>query len=125
MIHQNPRLQECIRLCEACHQICLETIEYGLSIGDGHDEGDHLRLLQDCAQICQTSLDFMTRDSNLHGTICGACATVCERCAIDCERMKENHVQLQTCTTTCRSCAYSCQSVAVQSLDEQFRYSLH
>jgi len=37
----------------------------------------HMRLLMDCAQACQTSADFLLRNSPFHSRNCGVCADVC------------------------------------------------
>ena len=56
-------MQECIASCLDCHSVCLETISHCLSKGGDHAECNHIRVLQDCAQVCITSADFMLRNS--------------------------------------------------------------
>lgn len=104
-------LQNCIRECTDCHAICLETIQHCLQKGGQHAAPDHVRLLQDCAQICATSADFMLRGSPLHTGTCGVCAEVCEQCAQECERMGDDQ-QMQKCAEACRRCANSCRQMA-------------
>ncbi len=104
-------MQYCIEECVNCHTICIETISYCLEQGGKHAEATHIRLLQDCTQICQTSADFMLRNSDLHTQTCAACAEVCLRCAESCEQMG-NDVQMQACAEACRRCAESCQQMA-------------
>src|SRR5690348_17216561 len=87
----SPEMLDCIRLCSDCHRACLDTTIYCLQMGGRHAEPNHIRLLADCAQICQTSADFMLRGSDLHHVTCGACAEVCERCADDCARMSDDN----------------------------------
>lgn len=109
--HQNSHFQECITNCRDCHQICLETITYCLQQGGRHAEAAHIRLLLDCAEICQTSANFMLRGSELHTRTCAVCAEVCARCAQDCARMG-NDSQMQACAEACRRCAESCRRMA-------------
>jgi hypothetical protein len=110
--HQmGQQLEQSIRECTDCHRICTETITYCLQQGGPHAEAAHIRLLLDCAEICQTSANFMLRGSDLHGRTCGVCAEVCARCAQDCERFSDD-VQMRRCAQTCRSCAESCRSMA-------------
>ena len=109
--HHNAEMEECIRNCSDCHHICVETISYCLQKGGQHTEYQHIRLLLDCAQICQTSADFMLRGSDLHKYTCDVCAQVCGRCAEDCERMA-NDEQMHVCAEMCRSCAESCHRMA-------------
>jgi hypothetical protein len=68
-------------------------------------------LLLDCADICQTSTNFMLRNSPLHGQTCRLCAEVCERCAEDCERFRDD-AAMQNCAQVCRRCAESCRRMA-------------
>jgi hypothetical protein len=65
----------------------------------------------DCAEICETSANFMIRGSELHHLTCGACAEVCDRCAEDCERMGDDET-MRRCAETCRRCAESCHRMA-------------
>jgi len=105
-------MQDCIQACQECHSVCLTTAQHCLQMGGRHAAPQHITLLLDCAQICQTSADFMLRGSELHGRTCGVCAEVCERCAQDCERLDPNGQQMQMCAQVCRQCADSCRRMA-------------
>jgi hypothetical protein len=107
----DERMRACIQECQNCHNVCLETIHHCLEIGGDHAESNHIRLMLDCAEICQTSANFMLRMSDLHTETCGVCATVCERCAQDCERFGDDQM-MQRCAEVCRSCAQSCREMA-------------
>lgn len=107
----DQRMQECVQECHRCHDICLETISHCLELGGKHAEPNHIRLLMDCAEICQTSANFMLRMSDFHGQTCGVCAQVCESCAEDCERFSDDDM-IQRCAEACRSCARSCTEMA-------------
>jgi hypothetical protein len=111
--HQSTgnNMEQCIQNCLDCHRICLETIAYCLQQGGKHAEAAHIRLLQDCAQICATSADFMIRGSDLHTLTCAACAQICARCATACEQMG-NDAQMKACAEVCRRCAESCRQMA-------------
>ena len=110
---------QCIQNCEICHATCLQTVGHCLSRGGKHADPAHIRLLLDCAEICQTSANFMIRGSDLHRFTCGACAAVCERCAGDCERLageaggeQGGDEQMRACANACRHCADSCRKMA-------------
>lgn len=109
--HRSAEMEACIKNCSDCHHICIETMSYCLQKGGRHAEAHHIRLLQDCIQICHTSEDFMLRGSDLHTYTCGVCAEVCERCAQDCEQMG-NDAQMKACAEMCRRCAESCRSMS-------------
>ena len=111
-VGMDAEMERCIQNCLECHRICLETIPHCLGMGGVHAAPMHIRLLQDCAQICQTSADFMIRGSNLHIYTCAACAEVCDRCADDCERIDKNDGQMKACADLCRRCAASCHRMS-------------
>jgi hypothetical protein len=114
-IHNGEKMDEamrqCIENCVDCASICIETTMHCLQMGGEHAEPEHIRLLMDCAEICQTSANFMLRNSELHGSVCGVCAEVCERCAEDCARFTDDDV-MQQCAEICRTCAASCREMA-------------
>jgi len=93
-----------------CHTVCLETINHCLTKGGEHADPEHIKLLQDCAEICQTAANFMTRESALHAEICRTCAEVCEAGAVDCDRFDDD--MMRQCADICRRCAESCRQMA-------------
>ena len=104
-------MDDCIDWCSTCRDICLQTVNYCLGMGGEHAEQAHIRLLLDCAEICQTSANFMLRESEMHGSTCRACADVCERCAESCAKFEGDEI-MQACAETCRGCAESCREMA-------------
>src|SRR5437763_16193394 len=107
----STEMLDCIRRCGDCHRACVETNIYCLQQGGKHSEANHIRLLMDCAQICQASADFMLRGSDLHTLTCAACAEICERCGEDCARMSDDN-RMAACAEECRRCAESCWQLA-------------
>lgn len=108
----SQNMQKCIQNCLDCHGICLNTVTYCLQQGGMHAEPAHIRLMLDCAEICQTSANFMLRGSELHLSTCGVCAEVCERCATSCEQMGDD-AQMKACAEMCRRCAESCLQMSM------------
>lgn len=112
-LHQvNQEMQQCIENCLYCHSICANTVTYCLQQGGMHSELPHIRLMLDCAEICQTSANFMLRGSEMHVRTCGICAEICQKCAEDCERMGDD-AQMKTCAEMCRTCAESCRQMSM------------
>lgn len=107
-------MRECIDNCINCHAVCAETISHCLSMGGEHASPNHIKLLQDCAQICMTSADFMLRMSDYHPQTCGVCADICEACAEECEGMASGDGAdfMQRCADACRKCAESCRRMS-------------
>jgi hypothetical protein len=112
--HTDEAMQRCIDECINCASICTETIMHCLQMGGEHAEMEHIRLLMDCAEICQTSANFMLRHSELHGRTCAVCAEVCERCEQSCAKFSGDPV-MDECADACRSCAQSCREMAASA----------
>ncbi|MFB1479305.1 four-helix bundle copper-binding protein [Corallococcus sp. RDP092CA] len=107
----NDDLRECIDNCLACHRVCMETLTDCLARGGRLAEPGHLRLLMDCADICETSARFMLRGSDLHSRTCFACAEVCGACAAACEKLG-NEGMMKACAEACRRCEASCRRMS-------------
>lgn len=107
---ENADLQACIQTCWECRTECQETLfGHCLEMGGDHVAKEHVKVMTDCIQACQTAADFMTRGSVLHATICGACAEICDDCAESCERIGGE--QMQRCAEICRRCAQMCRDM--------------
>jgi hypothetical protein len=60
----DPKMQACIDACDRCHQACLhEAMNQCLESGGKHVTPEHMRLMLNCAEICQTSINFMLSSS--------------------------------------------------------------
>lgn len=106
-------MQECIALCAHCHKVCTDTATHCVEQGGRHAAQAHITPLLDCAQICQTSADFMLRHSPDRKGMCAVCAEICVRCAEDCETFSDK--MMQDCAKACRACADSCERMAGQA----------
>ncbi|ABI59576.1 protein of unknown function DUF326 [Nitrosomonas eutropha C91] len=105
----NSEMQSCINACNRCHQTCLhEAMTHCLESGGKHVAPDHMRLMLNCAEICQTSANFMLSNSSLSSQVCRVCAEVCDACAKSCEQVGD----MDECINTCRECADSCHQMA-------------
>lgn len=108
-------MQQCIQHCLHCYQMCLETITFCLRKGGELAGVEHIQVLQDCAETCLLSANFMMRDSNMHGRTCALCEQACQRCADMCERIGSQapeDSQITACAAMCRQCATSCGLMA-------------
>jgi hypothetical protein len=110
--HVTPAMQHCIEECLACYGTCVTTVPHCLELGGKHADPAHIRLLLDCADICQTSASFMLRGSEHHARTCGVCAEVCRACAEDCERLAGDDPAMRQCAEACRRCEESCREMA-------------
>jgi hypothetical protein len=59
-------MRTCIDNCLDCYAICVETKAHCTMLGGKHVEPSHLQTLADCAHLCETSANFMLRNSELY-----------------------------------------------------------
>lgn len=109
----SPSMKESLEACLACYQSCTQLITHCLQKGGKHAGLKHIRLLQDCAQICQLSADFMIRDSDFKNASCDMCAKICNECAVSCEAFGDDEM-MRACAEVCRKCAKSCLEMTQQ-----------
>ena len=103
------QMKACIDACSACHQTCMQTaMNHCLEMGGKHVDPAHFRLMMNCAQLCQTSVDFQLSGSTFSAELCGVCAQLCDACAASCE----NVGGMDACVAACRACAESCRTMA-------------
>lgn len=103
-------MDRCVLDCRECQDACTRTVQHCLRTGGLHAEARHIRLLSDCAELCQTAGNFVSRTSDHHAAVCALCAAVCEACAASCERIGDE--AMRACAAACRRCAQSCREVA-------------
>lgn len=102
-------MADAIKACLDCHSLCLQmAMGFCLERGGHHVEKKHLRLMLNCAELCQTSANFMLSDSPMHGRVCAVCAEACEACAKSCEQVGD----MRECVDECLRCAKSCRTMA-------------
>jgi hypothetical protein len=110
IIPMNKDVEQCVQNCEECHQACVELLTYCVEKGNKHTDPEHIRILRDCAEICQTSANFMLRGSKLHSLVCNVCAEICRRCAESCQKFSDDDT-MRKCADMCRKCAETCQKM--------------
>lgn len=110
--HSTEEMDRCIKLCQDCHALCTRTIRHCLDLGGRHARPEHIRLLVDCAQMCQINVDYMLRESLLHERVCGLCAEACKLCAENCAQLAGDDLMLKQCVDLCRRCGESCERMA-------------
>ena len=106
----STEMQECIDLCQRTHQSCVKTAIHCLQ-SNGRYETKDIRLLFDCAEICQTSANFLLRGSDMHTYTCAVCSEICDVCAQECARYSDDPM-MEKCADICRRCFSSCHHMA-------------
>ena len=109
MDHLPDEMHACIEACLKCHSTCLSmALNHCLPMGGKHAEPEHFRLMMACAEMCQTSADFMLIGTTLHKRTCELCADICDACAASCAQIGD----MDACVAACRSCAAHCRTMA-------------
>ena len=99
----DPDLESCVAACVACHAICLETVFQCLAAGRERAAARHVRILLDCAELCESAVHFMFARSPLQSRICALCADACRACERACRDM--GGPQDLRCAEACACCA--------------------
>lgn len=111
IINKDQDVTKCAEECLYCFKVCTETLyQYCLQEGDQHTEAKHIKLMEDCLNICRTSAEFMLRGSANHKLICRACAEICQQCAEDCARFDDQ--PMKACAEACMRCAEMCRQMS-------------
>ena len=105
-------MEDCVTLCLASHRSCLASARYVLEQPQLHAPAQLAALLQDCAELCQTTANSMLRGAPTHTLLCGACADLCATCAQACDAVRGDAV-LTRCAATCRECGAACRHMAM------------
>jgi|SRR5215216_6462545 hypothetical protein len=74
---QNQKYQTCIDACNACAESCELCATSCLREQDVKMLERCIQLDRDCATICWTASQFMSRDSEYVKEICNTCAKLC------------------------------------------------
>lgn len=112
-----PRIVACIDACFDCAQSCTACADACL----GEPKVDMLRrcirLNMDCAAICVTTGQVLSRqhdpDVNILRSQLQACLVACQACGDECAQHASMHEHCRICAEACKACATACQ----QALD--------
>ena len=104
------QFQSCIEACNTCAEACDNCAVSCLKEPDPKSMARCIELDMDCAQICRMAVAYMSRSSEMVGTICQACADVCDACADECAKFQSQHCR--ECAQACRRCADECRRMA-------------
>ncbi len=102
--------RECWRDCLDCHRICLETVAYLQTSGRAVPPST-IRLLFNCAELCQTTAKFLRGGWELIPRTCALCAEACARCAEHCDAFADD-AQMAACAKACRRAVDACWRLA-------------
>ncbi|URZ09165.1 four-helix bundle copper-binding protein [Clostridium felsineum] len=102
--------QKCIDACVKCSQACYECFESCLNEPDIDRRRSCLKLLIECARMCEMSMAGMSMNSQFAKDHCKLCQVACDQCAKECSMFQDDHCQ--KCADVCRTCASECASMS-------------
>jgi hypothetical protein len=109
------KLAACIEACFECAQSCTACADACLSEDTVADLTKCIRTNLDCADICATTGNVLSRhtgyDANITRALLEACRTACKACGDECEQHSGMHEHCRVCAETCRRCKTACQEL--------------
>jgi hypothetical protein len=65
----------------------------------------------DCAAICATAAQVVSREGPFSNLICSACADACQRCCKECQQHSGDDLVMTRCAEECRKCETACREM--------------
>ena len=99
---------ECFQSCTACADACLSEQDVAAMTRCIRDN-------LDCADICATTVNVLSRHTGYDATLTRAqlhaCIQACRTCGDSCAEHAEHMAHCATCAESCRSCEQTCQAL--------------
>jgi hypothetical protein len=93
-------LAECAAACNYCSTACLQEENVKMM-------AECIRLDMDCAQMCELTAAFVSRNSDHANHLLKECAEICDKCAAECSKHNNDHCK--ACAEACSKCAEACR----------------
>ncbi|GAA3740619.1 four-helix bundle copper-binding protein [Salinactinospora qingdaonensis] len=108
-------LRTCVERLAACAQACTACADACLGEADSADLVACIRRNLDCADLCGTAEQVLTRRTEanvvLDRAILQACVQFCEHAAQECGTHAASHEHCRLCADTCVLCAEACRDM--------------
>lgn len=102
------RVLETLKHCEATCEFTEHAI---LQMEGSSHRKEQLRLLRDCADICNLTAKYIARSSFFAKSLATLCAQICEVCGKNC--LQHPDELSQRCGHICLRCAQECRAFAM------------
>ena len=103
-------ISDCVLACQAAAGACAGCADV-CATHDPQNMAGCIRLSLDCATLCRTTGDILTRgaiaDRKATKALLKACAMLCAATATECETYPENEA-CRNCAEHCRACEAAC-----------------
>lgn len=95
------QLNDCANESNHCFNACLQEEEVNMM-------APCIKLVRDCADICQFTASMLARGSEHAHHLLKECAVICQDCAEECAKHDYDHCK--KCTEVCRKCTEACKT---------------
>lgn len=106
-------ISACTKICVICADACIGEKDPMLT--------RCIRLNQDCADICETTVKILSRQTETGVDIlCAqlkACALACRDCGMECKKHAEKYEHCRICADYCFECEEACKKL-LEELEE-------
>jgi hypothetical protein len=96
-------LDDCVEACHSCATADLRENELKMMVRC-------VELDIDCAEICNLTSHYLSRNSEFSTPMAKQCAEICDACAEECEKHPEMPHCVE-CAKVCRKCAQECREL--------------
>jgi hypothetical protein len=103
--------QSLLNTLQECAVVCQQTSVPLMSRPDATMRANQMKLMRDCAEICNLCVKYLSWSSPFSKSLCDFCAYVCECCANECLKFSDRESQF--CAQTCLNCARQCRAFAM------------
>ncbi len=109
------KLLACIEACFECAQACTACADACLSEDMVAELTKCIRTNTDCAAICATTVQVLSRhtgyDANITRAQLQACIAACKACGDECSQHADMHDHCKVCAEACRACEQACEAL--------------
>ena len=107
----------CIRAFQRAHEECLSALAHCMDRPALETSGDLYQCLLDCADLCRTAADFLSRASKLSSKICVLASAACDDLVTACRRHADD-ARLREVSRTARQTAGACIPLTRPTIDQ-------
>lgn len=94
-------LLKCSAFCKFCANQCLN--EHNIEMLK-----DCIRLDNDCSDVCETTANYLIRESGFCNDLVKICEQICRQCSDEC--LKHEHEHCKECAKICKECEEMCEA---------------
>jgi hypothetical protein len=108
---RNPLARDCLDACAECGQRLRALAREGARAAKGSDaERARWRLLLDCAELCEATVNFLQGESVFLPQLTEACMHLCDECATELDTVRGDPA-VAAAAAAARACSRACHAL--------------